>query len=381
MKILLEAYVDNNFGDNLFLHIITSRYPKDTFYMIENAMYASSYSNLEKRIPNLIVQKDEGNLLEEVDRMYVVGGDMFHNKGDYSNRIRRAYTVKKRGGNVAFLGLSLFPKYCMRTWFDFMVMFSYADVVIVREQATYRQIKSRLPWLPIVAATDLAFTVDVQEVSKEAVQSGLLGISVRKKEQKEEALYYPQYCQMMSEQIVQYLKEAAHHQVKLLGLSSGRFDDGAVAMDIKRLCPNELRARISCSTFDGDVLSYIKELQKCEKLLCTRFHALVFAILLEKPFVPIVYEEKMTRLLDEIGYIGTRPKYEGAWDTEKVCEELAKKQWNPEKLKVYTEKAEGIFSYLNSAMDKNQKQNDFVYKMYGVKEKLLDAIRVKLNKK
>ncbi len=371
MKILLEAFVDNNFGDNLFVHIVASRYPEYTFYMVEKEAYASSYTILKEQIPNLIVQKEEGNLLEIVDGMFVVGGDMFGNGADYSELIRQVYTVKKRGGVVAFLGNSLFCEYSKKTWIDLMVMFSYADIIVVREQTTYKQLKRKIPWLPVVAATDLAFTADVGSIQKEKIHQGLLGVSVRKKVQKEEEIYYPQYCRTVAAQIVDYLNASEQHQVHLLALSSGRFDDNAVAMDIYNLCPAEMQDRVGCIVFNGDVSLYMKELQKCEKMLCTRFHALVFAILLDKPFIPIIYEEKMNRFLDEIGYLGERPKYEGTWKCGKTFEELAEKQLNSEMLELYLEKADLIFLSLDKAIAARGRKNSFFYRLYEIKRKLL----------
>lgn len=370
MKIFLEAFVDNNFGDNLFVHILTSRYPEYTFYMVEKEAYAKSYRVLEEQIPNLIVQKEEAALLEEVDGMFIVGGDMFGNGGDYSELIRQVYTVKKRGGVVAFLGMSLFREYSKKTWLDLMVMFSYADIIVVREETTYKQLKSKFPWIPVVEATDLAFTADVTVAQEEQVREGLLGVSIRKKVQQEEKRYYPQYCKTIAEQIQEYLKEHENHRVSLLALSSGKFDDQKVAMDILNLCPLEFQSRIECSAFVGDVISYMKEFQKCEKLLCTRFHALVFAILLNKPFIPIIYEEKMKRLLDGIGYQGARPEYEGIWKFENLSEEMAKKQLNFVKLAAYTEKSKRIFENLDQAIHTKKKGNSFWYVLYQIKQKL-----------
>ena len=48
--------------------------------------------------------------------------------------------------------------------------------------------------------------------------------------------------------------------------------------------------------FTGNVEAYIEEMQKCKIMVCTRFHSMVFALMLEKPFVPIIYEEKMKRI-------------------------------------------------------------------------------------
>ena len=365
MKILLEAFVDNNFGDNLFLHIVTAKNPEHSFYMLEKAAYAASYRIIEKEIPNLVVCKDE-SFLKEMEGMCIVGGDLFWDKGDYSELIRHAHAVKKQGGRVAILGFSLFPKYSLRTWFDLAVLFAHADQIVVREETSYQQLKKHLPWISAVSATDLAFTTDVREVKQEAVQKGLLGVSIRKKIQKDSDVQYPKYCRAVADLIEEYLGESEEHQVNFLALSSGVYDDRKAAEDIRALCREEFQTRMLCTSFEGNVEKYLREIQKCEKLICTRFHALVFAILLEKEFFPIIYEEKMDRLLDALDYKENRVRYEDAAKNTlnfHVC--------SGDALNRYLQKAELFSTELKLKKTGNKGFSGLFYVLYQLKELLL----------
>ena len=49
MNIFLEAFVDTNFGDDLFIHTVVARYPEHTFYMLEKAGFEESYRLLSVR--------------------------------------------------------------------------------------------------------------------------------------------------------------------------------------------------------------------------------------------------------------------------------------------------------------------------------------------
>lgn len=372
MKVLLEAFVDNNFGDNLFLHIITSQNPEHQFYMLEQEKYAASYKILQEKIPNLKVCRGE-SFVSEMDAMCVVGGDLFWDRADYSKLISHARSVKKRGGKVVFWGFSLFPKYTWYTWFDLMVLFSQADQIVVREEESYRQLKKHIPWLKVVAATDLAFTTDVTELKKGHVQKGLLGVSIRKKIEHSSSTNYPKYCKAVAGMIQDYLAESEEHEVCFLALSTGVHDDREVAEDIKKLCGELYQGRISCSVFDGDVENYMKEIQKCEKLLCTRFHALVFAILLEKAYLPIIYEEKMDRLLHAIGYEGEALRYE-AMQKKNALYEKQKEA----KLHAYLQKAEWLVKQLQLHKDGARRGNGVFYGLYRIKQFLLCDIYRKL---
>lgn len=365
MKILLEAFVDNNFGDNLFLHIMTSKNPEHTFYMLEQSAYKKAYQTVQEEIPNLIVCKDE-SFLQEMDAMCVVGGDLFWDRADYSKLIHHARTIKKQGGRVSFLGFSLFPKYTWYTWFDLMVLFSYADQIVVREEESYRQLKKHIPWLSIHSGTDLAFTLDVDELKKQPVEKGLLGVSVRKKVQVNAEEYYPKYCRVVADLIEDYLSESEEHEVRFLALSSGNCDDRIVAEDIQKLCAEKYQSRMHCSSFAGNVEAYLKEIQACESMLCTRFHALVFAILLEKRFIPIIYEEKMKRLLQTIGYEGASLYYERMEEIGLQYQEITGC-----KCKLYMEKAKVLSEQLRLKEGSLKEKGRFLYRLYLIKQFLL----------
>ena len=124
---------------------------------------------------------------------------------------------------------------------------------MLREDRSYQQLKKHIPWISAVSATDLAFTTDVTELKKEEVQKGLLGVSVRKKIQRDSETHYPKYCKAVAEMIEDYLTQSEEHKVCFLALSSGVYDDRKVAEDIRKLCKEAYQMRISCSTFDGNV--------------------------------------------------------------------------------------------------------------------------------
>lgn len=344
MKIYLLSFVDTNFGDNLFIHTVVRRYKEHDFYMVVNEAYKSSYELLckfEKNI-HLVSEEKAAEFLDEMDGMLVVGGDMFGND-TYTTLRAQISTIKNKGGFVAFLGISLFDDYAFKTKLRLREMFSKANHIVVRESKTYKQVKKLLIKTPVILSTDMAFNTDVTAVKEVQPEEGLLGISVRKKIPRNAPDAYEVYCQNVAQMAVAYLNKSESNKINFLAFSKGVYDDEAVAQDIMNLCPEEYRGRMNCTTFDGDVESYILEIQKCEKLLCTRFHALVFAILLNKPFIPIIYEDKMTRLLDEVSYEGTRLYYEepntygGKYDFHAFRED------NNSKLKKYLIKSDSFF--------------------------------------
>lgn len=344
MKIYLLSFVDTNFGDNLFIHTVVSRYKEHDFYMIVNEEYRNSYELLcqyEENI-HLISREESTTFLKDMDGMLVVGGDMFGND-TYTVLRAQINTVKSGGGFVAFLGISLFDDYTFKTKLRLREMFSKADHIVVRESKTYKQIRKLLISTPVVISTDMAFNTDITAAKAMETEGGLLGISVRKKIPRNTPDAYKVYCRNIARMAVEYLKESESNKINFLAFSKGVYDDEVVTQDIMNLCPEEYRGRLNCTTFKGDVEKYILEIQKCEKLICTRFHALVFAILLNKPFIPVIYEDKMTRLLDEVGYEGTRLYYEEENTSQAVYNFYSFKAQNASQLQKYMTKADSFF--------------------------------------
>ena len=333
MKIFLEAFVDTNFGDNLFVHTIVNRYSKHEFYMIPNSGYEESYNKLllhEKNI-RLVELEQEEAVLKEIDGIIIVGGDMFWDYGDYTTIIRRIGAVKKNQGWLAILGISLFENYSVVTTETLKEIFLLADHIVVRDKQSFAQVKRIAKEANATLAADMAVTFNLNKVKRIKPLQGVLGVSVRKKIPRNTEDYYTQYCKDVAEFSMAYLDEADFHNVHFLALSTGSSDDRAVARDIIAQCDEKYHERMKIIPFTGNVEAYIEEMQKCKIMVCTRFHSMVFALMLEKPFVPIIYEEKMKRVLQEIAYYGEEPAYEdrlyvwrifGALDKRFLDEEL-----------------------------------------------------------
>lgn len=393
MNIFLEAFVDTNFGDNLFVHTVVSRYPTHMFYMQVRDGYEESYRILAQNEKNICLIENGTDLdyLSNMDAMLIVGGDMFVNWIDYTKMEEQIRTVKNNGGFVAVLGISLYKKYSWYTWLDMKVLFSMADVIVVREKESYLQLKTKVPWLSVFSATDIAFLTDVSEIKKQSQQKNLLGISVRKKTQKNGEADYRKYCEEMAGTIIKYLDESDEHTVRFLALSKGVFDDEMVAEDIKKLCPAEYKSRIECESFQGDVGRYIEKIQQCGQLICTRFHALVFALLLNKPFIPIIYEEKMNRLLNEIEYSGLRCYYGETLNSEILLNSFSNNGYSQGVYETYKMKSDLIFEkvdqYLIDGIKYSQKtiinqvRDSFWYGLYWIKKTAFQIIYKKFLRK
>lgn len=377
MNILLDAYFDHNFGDDLFISIVTRRYAEHRFFAFIGGCEAS-VCQWAGRFPNLVVLPKCPTLWQTgmFDAYLMIGGDVLPDGGDYTGsyerRLQFMRTVKACGGYVAMLGFNLYHQYSPKTEGDLREMLRLADDVVPRDRWSFEYLRGIANEPKIRLGADMAFCLPRPCGGKSAV-GHRLGISVRKKlacaAETDQA-----YQQSMAGLADAYLERYADAEIVFLALSYGSSDDARTAAEIQNRMRQRDRTRIAA--YCGDPESYIGEFEACHAIVATRFHAFVMAAMLRKPLVAVPYEVKVTHVLDEIGYDGPRIPYgEAPEDLCRIAEELDVPRYHMEKLEQYAARANTLFD----GIDRWQKETAWrrvpdtgskVIRDCGIKEQL-----------
>lgn len=343
MRIFLDAYFDNNFGDDLFIEILLKRYPQALFYAFLKEVPGKVLKRAAQ-FPNLVLLPGGCIMQEswEFDGFVMIGGDVLPDGVDYSERISRMRHVKESGGYVAMLGFSLYKDYSAETLEDLRKMAELADTIVIRDKASAERFKELVSRDKVMEATDMVFTLKYQPVQEEA--KGPLGVIPRRKlySTKEE---HQAYCKAMAKVADAYLQSTLQGSVRFLAFSTGEYDDRETARDIMELM--EEKGRVQVVAYEGDTEGFWRAVSTCGSLLTTRFHGLVLALCLRIPFVPVPYEVKVTQLLDELEYEGIRIPYGGEITQEqaqRAVEELRRFGVSLQMLGLYEQKAERFFA-------------------------------------
>ena len=345
MNILLDAYFDHNFGDDLFISIVTKRYAEHRFFAFIGGCELS-VCRWAGRFPNLIVLPKCPALwqLGMFDAYIMIGGDVLPDGGDYTGsyerRLQFMRTVKACGGYVAMLGFNLYHQYGVKTKTDLMEMLRLADDVVPRDRWSYQYLKDLMNESKVRLGADMAFCLP-REHGEMPVSKHRLGINVRKKLgcTDGENTVYQQTIAALADA---YLERYDDAEVVFLALSYGTSNDVQAAVDIQEKMKQKVRTRIV--SYSGDPETYIGEFATCCAIIATRFHSLVMAAMLRKPFVSVPYEVKVTHILEEIGYSGTRIPYgKTVENLEEIIEELNVLSYVTEKLKQYEGRAITLF--------------------------------------
>lgn len=343
MRILLDAYFDNNFGDDLFADTLLTRYPQEQFYVFWDKAHPDVLART-MRYRNMVVLPGNCAIRSGLpfDGYIMIGGDVLPDGVDYSRRIGGMKWVKESGGFVAMLGFSLYEHYGEKTRGDLRTMALLADSIVTRDKASAERFKMLVPEASVTESTDMAFTLS--HMAAEEKRAPILGIAPRRK------LYstdqeHEDFCSAMAAVADGWLKGHPDGIVRFLALSTGEYDDRVTSRDIIDRMTKKTQTEIVSHT--DQVEEFLAQVRQCTALVPTRFHALVFALIYGIPFVPVPYEVKLTQLLDEIGYAGMRIPYGRPVSEEMAAQavrELEQRQTDPEKVAGYCAKADVFFS-------------------------------------
>ena len=349
MKIILEAFFDNNFGDDLFIGTVFNRYPDAEFYAFWDSLHPAVLNQVQV-MERLHIRPGNCRMMEEehFDGYIMVGGDVFMNWGNFRERIARMEAVKKHGGFVALLGFNLYEEYCEQTLADLRTMMQLADVVLPRDAATAERLHKIVPDVEVTCSADMAFTARYDTAKTDTRE--ILGIAPRRKYQAADA-EHADYCAGMAAIADGWLEAHPAGIARFLAFSAGSFDDADVSREIIALMKHGNRTEIVPHT--GDMGVFLEQLKNCTAMLPTRFHGLVFALIYNIPFVAVTYEVKLNQLLDELNYKGLRLPYGVKLSGETVAQavkELDVDQVDADALAAYYKKADLFFKRVDELM-------------------------------
>lgn len=347
MNILLDAYFDHNFGDDLFITILTQRYPQHRFFAFIGGC-AESVQRWADNLPNLVVLPYCETIINSnmFDAYLMIGGDVIPDGGDYTGGYERRLgymrAVKQAGGWVGMIGFNLYDHYQQKTYLDICEMVRLADSVVPRDQRSYEYLRAICRSdEKIQMGVDMAFNFEPY-VSHVKVNSEMLGISVRRKLADSDESYQ-RYIRNTVAIADAWLQAHPMGSIRYLAMSYGTSVDEDVAHEMVQQMKEPQRAEVC--VYAGQLNDYICRIQECGGVVTTRFHALIMAAMLEKPLAVIPYEVKVRHFIDEIQYQGAVVPYGAeAADTAEVLKSLEEPRYSLDIVKQFVSRAGTLFS-------------------------------------
>ena len=316
LNFFVYFYNDSNIGDDLFLDLLVRRYPHFNFHIHDDKRSPTlnqsfhSYKNLffaEVNLSNKTLKSE----IYKYDGVIVIGGSVFQDSSYmyYRGHIGRYLVFKqliKTGKKVFVLGANLGPFNTAFGKVIFKATLKHVTNICVRDSYSFGLLQE---WgiSKKCVAPDIIFGYDFQHMLKPDNKKNALGISILNTKLNPDIK--PIYIRKMAELSNLYLSHSKDSTVRLFGFDGGRENDGEVIDEVMKLIKFSDRVVKMVYNKNTNIVSFLRLLIECRYIIACRFHSMVLAAKYGIPFYPIVYSEKTSNVLDDVGYDLGRIKY------------------------------------------------------------------------
>lgn len=309
-KIFLDAYLEKNFGDDLFLKIVFERY-KSVQWHVE--VFDKSYRDTFKNYPNVKVHyqsklkkilnrflyfyskkaKKQGN---EYDALLKIGGSIFIEGESWKKKAAREKTIigrfKKNNKKVFILG-SNFGPFKEKEFFNMYAdIFNQCDDVCFREKYSYDLFKGIEN---VRIAPDIVFSLIFPEIIKKEKTVGISIIDIGNRS--DLVQYEEEYIKKNKDLIHLFIDKG--YEVSLLSFCELEGDINAIKKLILRL-DKDYQKKVIVKEYKGDIDDYLKIFSKFELIIGCRFHSVILSQVFNQGIYPIIYSDKTYNVLNDM---------------------------------------------------------------------------------
>lgn len=334
-KVLLLAYSNRNFGDDMFVKTICGCFPNTSFYLETPKGYSavlghisnltiiedSSFNRVVSKVDKLIAKTTKSNIplirhlwIKKYDAVVYVIGALFDDDEFWSNKLRKNGFEKTKQSlwkNSFYSDIPFLLLGCNMTrvnsdeYIESMnYMFSGLKDICFRDRYSY-DFFSKLK--NVRYSKDIVFNYKCKKIEKEKIALisiwGVLTI-VQKFPQWEWA---ESQWEAYEKFLIKATDQLAEKGYKVYLLSLCEAEGDYYASTIVRDKSNTKPEIINYKDNIDDIISFF---ERADFVVGTRFHSVVMAINAECKIFPIIYESKTEKLLKDIGYEGCKAKVE-----------------------------------------------------------------------
>lgn len=331
-KVLLLAYTNGNFGDDMFVNTICSSLSNIQFYLEAPKSYIKTFSHLSNL--HIIVPSKIEKLSRKLDS--IIGAVL----GDRGKKTLRHCWIRKFDavvyvigglfddddlweGTVAKIGNDRYKRLMWKDSFydDIPFYLLGCNMTRVRSERYLELMQFLFSGLTDICfrdkysyglfcgltntryAPDIVFNFPIREVKKENIIVisvwGVLQNCDKMPQWKWAEHLYDNYFELMDAATKYFLDEGK--KVVLLSLCE---NEGDLQACYEIYSHQDNKQNLSLLNYSQNLNEIIEVFQSAEFVIGTRFHSVVMALKTETPVYPIVYESKTEQLLRDVGYEG-----------------------------------------------------------------------------
>lgn len=314
-KVYLYAYDRQNLGDDLFVHTITKRYPDVQFYIWTGAENKVVF----KCLPNLKVIDRDSKWVHFLHKL----------RPSFVNHYR--YGVEDKCDAIVYIGGSIFMEYPnweqLLAWWEseaehrpFMALgcnfgpwhteayrAKMASIYAKMKDVCFRDRYSAELFKDVSTvrqAPDILFNCPMPEVTVDEKNVFVSLIDCASRDDSHSLTDLDSsYIAGMAKLLQEYLDNG--HTLTLASFCRHEGDEKAIVKirQAMGLAENDSRVRDLCYTGTNadEMLAAIAE---AGFVVASRFHATILALAAGRPVLPVIYSDKTTHVLEDLGYQG-----------------------------------------------------------------------------
>ena len=311
-KVLVDCYINDNFGDDLFLHMLCNRYKNTKFYTIarkQNKKMFESLRNLKYlsfdktlinhlSLTNYYKKQLRRKVNKSVDAHITIGGSLFAERHDeFINNLEYNKFLSKIVKNKKnyLIGCN-FGEYSSPKFYDnYLSVFSMYDNICFRDKYSYNLFKDSLN--NVSFAPDVAFQFEYP--LKNIKDNNYILISIIDLESRVTIQEHKfEYIRL----IVSYIKKYINQNYKIALFSACHPEHDTRAIEKIKSQLSEEEQQMLQVHVHNNLDQSIKLIAESSAVISTRLHVTILALLFSKKTLPLIYDNKIINLLEDMDY-------------------------------------------------------------------------------
>lgn len=311
-QIAIHAYPFGNVGDDLFIRLLTSRYPDVHFHLAMDPSYAGAFN----RVPNMTIHPNRSLTArirscmrktstfpaateEKIEATVYIGGSLFIEQPGWEQAFSHMKRMHTQGRPFFIIGANFGPyvtDHFKHIHEDFFL--SITDICF-RDDDSYTLFQQidHVRYAPD-AIFQLAGAIEkAPDVQEEHLLISVIDPSIRSDLADIDDAYFAALARIVTEAVEK------NWAVTLTAFCPYEQDDVA-AWEVIRRIPATYKNYVDLHTYDGNLEEVFQLFQRATHVVATRFHAMILGWIYEKKVLPITYSPKMETVLADMNYTG-----------------------------------------------------------------------------